>query len=102
MVGVLPGLVVTKMMISMRNNMMMKIEMTMMMRRKMEQLHLRYSSIVPNISMVWEAVGHVSVKCQQSKILLRIGKISAITLDDQEHYCIALHDVPESKLVALV
>ena len=72
MVGVLPGLVVTKMMISLRNEMMMKIE-TMLRRllRKIEQLHLRYSSIVPNISMVGETVGHVSVKCEQS----HIGKI---------------------------
>ena len=72
MVGVLPGLVVTKMMISLRNKMMMKIEMMVRrLMRKMEQLHLRYSSIVPNISMVGETVGHVSVKCEQS----RIGKI---------------------------
>ena len=74
MVGVLPGLVVTKMMISLRNGMIMihlqKIEiMVRRLMRKME--HLRYSSIVPNISMVGETVGHVSVKCEQS----HIGKI---------------------------
>ena len=70
MVGVLPGLVVTKM--SLRNEIMMKIEMMVRrLMRKMEQLHLRYSSIVPNISMVGETVGHVSVKCEQS----HIGKI---------------------------
>ena len=72
MVGVLPGLVVTKMMMSLRTEMLMKIEMMVRrLMRKMEQLHLRYSSIVPNISMVGETVGHVSVKCEQS----HIGKI---------------------------
>ena len=70
MVGVLPRLVM--MMMSLRNEIMMKIEMVMRrLMRKMEQLHLRYSSIVPNISMVGETVGHVSVKCEQS----HIGKI---------------------------
>ena len=72
MVGVLPGLVVTKMMISLRNKILVKIEMMVRrLMRKMGQLHLRYSSIVPNISMVGETVGHVSVKCEQS----HIGKI---------------------------
>ena len=76
MVGVLPGLVVTKMM-SLRNEMMMKIEtMVRRLMRKMGQLYLRYSSIVPNISMVRETVGHVSVKYQQS--LQRIKNINAL------------------------